>query len=178
MPQYNVIDNNIIEEFITSELPIVEDNIIENIVNPETPKIIDDEVLTVYVPLATYEQPGIAKFSKSHFKVLSDGTVLPEILRKSFVSDGISTSLTIELKNEMVYYVAGYKEVILIAPEEPCTCHLFISYKDVYDPIGFTLPENVIHYGRLSKVIKDDIWEISIDTQGGIVFTVHRERGG
>ena len=51
-------------------------NIIEQVTTPEMPKVIDDEMLHVYVPFATYDVPGIASFSKDFFILTPDGKVM------------------------------------------------------------------------------------------------------
>ena len=51
-------------------------NIIEQVTTPEMPKVIDDEILHVYVPFATYDVPGIAAFSKDYFILTPDGKVM------------------------------------------------------------------------------------------------------
>ena len=53
---------------------MAEINDLEDIVVPETPKLLDNEVNTIYVPVATDERPGIARFSPEHFNVI-DGVV-------------------------------------------------------------------------------------------------------
>lgn len=163
MSPYNIIDNNIIE-----------DNVVEDVVNPEMPKVVDNEFLTIYVPLAGYNTPGLAKFSKNHFKVLSDGMVIPDFRRTTFKNTSDSESIRITLENNMVYYVSGYKEVIIDAPVDECTSHVFVSFEGVDSPIGFKLPEGIKVYGRFTRVLKGDFWEFSIDTVGGIVFSVYR----
>lgn len=49
-------------------------NQIEDIVVPESPKVIDNEHITMYVPKATYNTPGIAAFLSEYFDVI-DGSV-------------------------------------------------------------------------------------------------------
>lgn len=44
-------------------------------IQPEVPKMLDNEQINVYVPNATSEYPGIAKFDIEHFDVESDGNV-------------------------------------------------------------------------------------------------------
>ena len=51
-------------------------NIIEQVTIPEMPKVLDDEILHVYVPFATYDVPGIAAFSKDYFILTPDGKVM------------------------------------------------------------------------------------------------------
>lgn len=46
----------------------------EDVIIPETPKVLDNEVLTIYLPLATYTQPGIMAFPDECFTII-DGRV-------------------------------------------------------------------------------------------------------
>lgn len=46
----------------------------EDIIIPETPKMLDNEMLTIYLPLATYTQPGIMAFPDECFTII-DGRV-------------------------------------------------------------------------------------------------------
>ena len=53
---------------------MAEINELEDIVVPETPKLLDNEVNTIYVPVATNERPGIAIFPDKCFTII-DGRV-------------------------------------------------------------------------------------------------------
>lgn len=50
-------------------------NVNASAIQPEVPKMLDNEQINVYVPNATSEYPGIAKFDPAHFEVESDGNV-------------------------------------------------------------------------------------------------------
>ena len=58
---------------------MAEYNQIEVPVIPETPKIVSDEVRFIYVPLASYGRPGIAKFDEKYFKIGKDGEVSVDV---------------------------------------------------------------------------------------------------
>lgn len=47
---------------------------VEELVNPEVPDTIDNQQLTVYVPLATGNTPGISKYDSAHF-IVENGNV-------------------------------------------------------------------------------------------------------
>lgn len=66
-------------------------NVIEDVVVPESPKVLPNEQLHVYVPMASNNQKGIAKFNEGAFEVV-DGEVklkekyLNDVGSKSFLS--------------------------------------------------------------------------------------------
>lgn len=54
---------------------MAENNVIYTIVTPDVPKAIPGEQLYVYVPQASFTNPGIAKFNKDEFTISADGLV-------------------------------------------------------------------------------------------------------
>ena len=47
----------------------------EEMIIPEVPKVLPNEQLFIYVPIASNDNPGVAKFDNEHFSVDPDGTV-------------------------------------------------------------------------------------------------------
>ena len=54
---------------------MAENNVIYTVVTPDVPKAIPGEQLYVYVPQASFTNPGIAKFNKEEFTISADGLV-------------------------------------------------------------------------------------------------------
>lgn len=54
---------------------MADNNVIYTVAVPEVPKVIPGEQLYVYVPRASFTNPGIAKFNKKEFTISADGLV-------------------------------------------------------------------------------------------------------
>lgn len=96
-------------EIITVPDEIIEDSVVvedveEILVVPETPKVNSNDVLFVYVPVATYDVPGLSSYNREHFsidkssKVSLNGELLSKFLNK-------------------VIDISDYKRVYAITPD-------------------------------------------------------------
>ena len=69
-------------------------NYTESVVIPDNPKVVPNEVFHVYVPKASYNTPGVAKFSSDSFIIEPDGTVriIDSAVSKGTIDYGISVN--------------------------------------------------------------------------------------
>lgn len=75
-------------------------NSIEQIITPEVPNVIENGQLYVYIPLATIENPGIAKFSNENFEIVNN-TVYVKLSSRA-VNDEFGNNIKDTYQNKIV----------------------------------------------------------------------------
>lgn len=155
----------------------MEYNIIDDIVYPETPKVTPNEVYYVYVPEAGYDTKGAASFNVLHFtvengKVSIDPQIIANINKNSNAKtylEGNGGTLDLEVKDGAIYHISGYNLINISAPSGvDYTSHLFVSFADNGQAVGFQFPEGMKVYGtNPSMADGGDSWEVNVDNIGG-----------
>lgn len=86
---------------------MAENNVIYTVVTPDVPKAIPGEQLYVYVPQASFTNPGIAKFNKEEFTISADGLVslVAQFIRQEELNKdqfAISETGAVSIKDEYI----------------------------------------------------------------------------
>lgn len=86
---------------------MAENNVIYTVVTPDVPKAIPGEQLYVYVPQASFTNPGIAKFNKEEFMISADGLVslVAKFIREEELNKdqfAISETGAVSIKDEYI----------------------------------------------------------------------------
>ena len=83
--------------------------------------------------------------------------------------EGDGGTLDLEVKDGAIYYISGYNLINISAPSgADYTSHLFVSFANNGQAVGFQLPEGMKVYGaNPSMVDAGEDWEINIDNIGG-----------
>lgn len=89
--------------------------------------------------------------------------------RLSHVGNGGDLVLNV---TDMVYYIEGYKTITIALPGASYyTAHLFVTFPETTDVVGFNLPEGLQVSGHdPSTAASGDKWEVNIDSVGGALF--------
>lgn len=101
------------------------------------------------------------------------------VLYKEYIANNDEDSITIDILNNHIIKVDGYKYVTISLPESlgelpMWDCYFYIAFRNA-DAVALHLPENVRITGdRPSYALPGDLWEISINNQGGAVCVIHR----
>ena len=96
---------------------MVQIDILEDIVVPESPRTVDNEQLFVYVPVATYDNKGIASFSSDDFTI-ENGKVMLRVRLSEFEKT---------LSNKLDKYDKGGKGSILYGVTDDGEQAMFLS---------------------------------------------------
>lgn len=103
-------------------------NYTESVVIPDNPKVVPNEVFHVYVPKASYNTPGVAKFSSDSFIIEPDGTVriINSAVSKGIIDYGISTDSIKQLgceSGQMAFELAYEKGNTITGNGYQIICH-------------------------------------------------------
>lgn len=81
-------------------------------------------------------------------------------------------NVAIQISDGEVYYVRGYTTVeISFRDDNFCTAHLFVTFPDTAEDVGFVLPDGLQISGHdPSTAAAGEQWEISVDSVGGALF--------
>ena len=76
------------------------------------------------------------------------------------------------VENNSIYYVSGYDTITIIVPESGhYTAHMFVTFPNTDNEVGFIMPEGIETYGDDHTIVKRaEKWEINIDSVGGALF--------
>lgn len=147
----------------------MEFNITDDIIYPETPKVTPNEIYYVYVPIAGYDNKGIASFNISDFTIKNGMVRINKNSNAKTHFEGNGGIFDLEVRDGAIYYISDYNVINISAPSgEDYTSHLFVSFADNGQVVGFQFPEGTKIYGDdPSQANAGEDWEISIDNIGG-----------
>lgn len=96
-------------------------NIIERQIVPDLPKVIDNEQISVYVPIGSSTKPGLLKFDVNDFVIDSNGKASLRYSQRNIIrnADPLTTPSVIKLKDDEFEYTysdatSPHSEVMLI----------------------------------------------------------------
>lgn len=94
----------------------------------------------------------------------------PKIRRTFYAGSG--GNLDLQIANDDIYCITGYDTITISLPEnEYYTAHLFVTFPNTADAVGFQLPEGMMVCGNDPSIaVSGDQWEVSIDSVGGALF--------
>lgn len=155
----------------------MERNYVETPIIPDSPKVVPNEVVHVYVPMAGYDTKGAASFNDLHFivengKVSIEPQIIDNINKNSNVKtylEGNGGTLDLEVKDGAIYHISGYNFINISVPSGvDYTSHLFVSFADNGQAVGFQFPEGMKVYGANPNMADGgDSWEVNVDNVGG-----------
>jgi hypothetical protein len=103
------------------------------------------------------------------------GTVVgPNATYVEYINDGSTTIITVEIANNTIFSVQGYDSVIIVKPSSLDNlpiwdCYFYVHFTDSKN-VSLTLPADMRCNGDSPNYVKpNDIWEISLNKQGGAV---------
>ena len=100
-------------------------NIVEEVIIPESPKINPNEQLFIYVPLASNDDAGIAKFYSEHFNIVDGEVKLKTSYLDARYAPDMSRTLPVEMEVipteffTLVYYDKSYRKYLVTDMLEP-----------------------------------------------------------
>ena len=83
--------------------------------------------------------------------------------------EGNGGTLDLEIKDGTIYDISGYNIINILAPSEvDYTSHMFVSFANNGQPVGFRFPKGMKIYGANPDMANSgDNWEVSVDNIGG-----------
>lgn len=83
--------------------------------------------------------------------------------------EGNGGTLDLEVEDGVIYHISGYNLINISAPSgADYTSHLFVSFANNGQAVGFQFPEGMKVYGaNPSMVDGGDSWEVNVDNIGG-----------
>lgn len=82
---------------------------------------------------------------------------------------GNGGTLNLEVEDGVIYHISGYNLINISAPSgKDYTSHLFVSFANNGQDVGFHFPEEMKVYGTNPSMVDDgDSWEVNVDNVGG-----------
>lgn len=166
------MDNNIIRTASVKAnkvlLPVV----------PETPRVNPYHQETVYIPVASYDDEGIASYDSEYFSVIEGKVKLKKTYAELLAQvqqgvlfetyDSAVDTLELKVENNRVYHISNARNVVITVTGD-VLAYVCINFKGILDPSIVISAKVPIYSDPLNRTSKDSRWEFSIDTRMSIV---------
>lgn len=171
---------------IKSSITVTTDQTLTQVGAPADAKITGDRICSIEDTLSDIPTPGAADSGKylrvntaGEWELQSGdtsgggGSAVSSANYVEHISDG-ATDIAVAATNNTIFSIQGYTSVTIIEPEDLddlsiWECYFYVHFSDSAD-VSLTLPADMRCNGDSPSYVKPgDIWEISINKQGGAV---------